>query len=209
MAGNYGLGGGISNGSTNAVTTLQNCTFTGNTARGGSGGRNLFGGKGGDAGGGQGGAINALQGSLTMTNCTLTTNKAENGSAGSGSPAGNPGQSFGGGVEGSSVTPTGPIGNTIIAGNTSAFVSPDVDGIFKSVGFNLVGDRTNDESSFTQPGDKTGTAAAPLDPKFGAFGNNGGPTDTVALLTGSPAINAGNDSIAPATDQRGSSRRRK
>src|SRR6202041_1386914 len=33
--------------------------------------------------------------------------------------------------------------------------------------------------------------------------NNGGPTQTMALLTGSPAINAGDPNGAPSTDQRG------
>ena len=41
------------------------------------------------------------------------------------------------------------------------------------------------------------------DPKLGPLTNNGGPTLTMALLPGSPAIDAGNTSLAPATDQRG------
>jgi CSLREA domain-containing protein len=204
VSGSGGVGGGIDNADTNAVLTLQNCTFTGNTARGGNGGRSLFGGKGGNGGNGEGGGLCALQGSLAMTNCTLTTNKAEGGAGASGSPAGDPGQAFSGGAD--TLNATGPIGNTIIAGNTATDIGPDVDGSFKSVGTNLVGNRDGSSTDFTQPGDKTGTTAAPLDPKFGAFGNNGGPTDTVALLTGSPAINSGNDSIMPPTDQRGASR---
>ena len=39
-------------------------------------------------------------------------------------------------------------------------------------------------------------------PKLGVLANNGGPTRTMALLSGSPAINAGS-SPAPAVDQRG------
>ena len=38
---------------------------------------------------------------------------------------------------------------------------------------------------------------------LGALADNGGLTKTHALLTGSPAIDAGNDALAPATDQRG------
>jgi hypothetical protein len=40
-------------------------------------------------------------------------------------------------------------------------------------------------------------------PQLGALANNGGPTQTHALLTGSPAIDAGNNSLIPAdvTDQ--------
>jgi hypothetical protein len=41
------------------------------------------------------------------------------------------------------------------------------------------------------------------DPKLGPLADNGGPTLTIALLPGSPAIDAGNTSLAPATDQRG------
>ncbi len=41
------------------------------------------------------------------------------------------------------------------------------------------------------------------DPKLGPLADNGGPTWTMALLPGSPAIDAGNTSLAPATDQRG------
>src|SRR5438045_8503037 len=44
------------------------------------------------------------------------------------------------------------------------------------------------------------------DPLLGPLADNGGPTRTHALLPGSPAINAGNSSGAPATDQRGAGR---
>jgi hypothetical protein len=40
----------------------------------------------------------------------------------------------------------------------------------------------------------------------GPFGDYGGPTPTVPLLSGSPAINAGDDIAAPPTDQRGRAR---
>jgi hypothetical protein len=40
-------------------------------------------------------------------------------------------------------------------------------------------------------GDQVGTAAAPLDPMLGGLANNGGPTQTMALLSGSPAIGKG------------------
>ena len=44
------------------------------------------------------------------------------------------------------------------------------------------------------------------DAKLQALANNGGPTPTMALLSGSPAINAGTATNAPATDQRGYAR---
>jgi hypothetical protein len=46
----------------------------------------------------------------------------------------------------------------------------------------------------------------PINPKLGPLAENGGPTQTMALLSGSPAIDAGTASVAPATDQRGVSR---
>src|SRR5207248_1160755 len=55
-------------------------------------------------------------------------------------------------------------------------------------------------------GNLVGTPTSPLDPKLGLLTNNGGPTQTMALLPGSPAINAGsNVSLPPGltTDQRG------
>jgi hypothetical protein len=41
------------------------------------------------------------------------------------------------------------------------------------------------------------------DPKLGPLADNGGPTLTMALLQGSPAIDAGDDTAAPPIDQRG------
>jgi hypothetical protein len=42
-----------------------------------------------------------------------------------------------------------------------------------------------------------------LDPLLAPLANNGGPTQTTALLPGSPAIDQGNSSTCPAVDQRG------
>ena len=55
-----------------------------------------------------------------------------------------------------------------------------------------------------------GTPSVTSDPILGPLANNGGPTQTFALLSGSPAINAGNNASAVdagnnslTTDQRG------
>jgi hypothetical protein len=42
-----------------------------------------------------------------------------------------------------------------------------------------------------------------VDPLLGPLADNGGPTPTMALLPGSPAIGRANPASAPATDQRG------
>src|SRR5262249_51668897 len=47
------------------------------------------------------------------------------------------------------------------------------------------------------------TAPLNVNPQLGPLQNNGGPTPTMALLAGSPAIDAGDNTGAPAYDQRG------
>src|SRR5205085_11610676 len=98
------------------------------------------------------------------------------------------------------------IKSTLIALNTAS-VGPDVSGEVTSQGFNLIG-KNDFSDGFTASTDQTGTAAAPLDPKFDPAGlrNNGGPTKTIALLSNSPAIDRGMSSSQPnslPTDQRG------
>lgn len=44
------------------------------------------------------------------------------------------------------------------------------------------------------------------DPKLSPLANNGGSNQTMALLTGSPAINTGNNATCPTTDQQGVAR---
>jgi hypothetical protein len=61
---------------------------------------------------------------------------------------------------------------------------------------NLIEDDTCDTSATLITGD----------PKLSALQDNGGSTKTLALLVGSPAIDAGDDSTCLATDQRGESR---
>jgi hypothetical protein len=52
-------------------------------------------------------------------------------------------------------------------------------------------------------GNQVGSADAPIDPLLGPLQDNGGPTLTHALLSGSPAIDAGNNAYATDWDQRG------
>jgi len=55
-------------------------------------------------------------------------------------------------------------------------------------------------------GNQVGTIASPIDPLIGALADNGGPTETRALLAGSPAIDAGDAEGCPKADQRGVAR---
>jgi CSLREA domain-containing protein len=199
-AGGTGQGGGVYNAS---ILTVTNSTFTGNTAQGGRGSHKDVG-QAGAGGNGSGGAM-VNQGTLIVTNCTVSANAAIHGLGGSGNPSGANGTGQGGGISNPDPLSLPQVTNTLIAGNTGADGGPDVFGPFTSKGFNLIG-KTDGSTGFTATGDKSGTVASPLDPKLGSLANNSGPTDTMALLTGSPAIDAGNDTSAPATDQRGFSR---
>jgi hypothetical protein len=137
--------------------------------------------------GSEGGGLDNFSGSITMSNCTLSANSA--------------GQN-GGGLS------TGTLGrvllrNTIMAGNRSTS-NPDINGTVDSTSsYNLVGDGTglsgiSDGMSHNQ----VGTAASPIDPRLSPLGYYGGPTQTQAVLPGSPALAAG-DPTASGTDQRG------
>ncbi len=55
-------------------------------------------------------------------------------------------------------------------------------------------------------GGYTGTGNLDADPLLGPLRNNGGFTETMALGTGSPAIDAGDNGVCPTTDQRGVTR---
>ena len=95
--------------------------------------------------------------------------------------------------------------NTVVANNSQFPDTPQRDpancsGSVTSRGNNLDGDGT---CSLTGPGD-----LSKVDPKLGPLADYGGPTQTQALLPGSPAIDAGSNVDCPATDQRGFQRPR-
>jgi hypothetical protein len=145
---------------------------------------------------------------LTLTNVTITGNTAYTCCSFQG----------GQGLHNSNVA---IVRNTIIAGNGIA-TKPDVTGIFQSQGHNLIGKATpggdgnnDDQTGFTNGinGDQVGTLAAPIDAKLGPLADNGGPTPTHKLLSGSPAFDAGDNALAKdasnnplTTDQRGAGR---
>jgi hypothetical protein len=97
------------------------------------------------------------------------------------------------------------VRNCIIAANTvdAGGTGRDVRGAVASDGFNLIG--VTDGSSGWLAGDLKGTAAAPLVPGLDQAGPtfNGGYTDTIRLILGSPAYRSGDPGLSGTTDQRG------
>ena len=92
------------------------------------------------------------------------------------------------------------INNSIVASNDTA----NVNCVFAPPPFLIPFDdssRNNLSTDATCGEYFTQNTAAEIN--LGALTNNGGPTDTMGLLTGSVAIEAGDDSSCPATDQRG------
>ena len=140
----------------------------------------------------RGGAIYNGGSSPTLTGSTISGNSA------SGFGLFN----TGGGIYHETTTPQYAViaRNTIIAGNT-ATEGPDGFGPLVSQGYNLIGDNSG-VTVTAQPGDQVGTSASPIDPKLGPLADNGGPTQTMALLPGSPAIDQGK-TFGVVTDQRG------
>jgi hypothetical protein len=211
-----GDGAGIENES-GATATMTNCTLASNSAPSGSGGGLLNFGMltatnctltGNSSVTNGGGGDNQIGGTLTMTNCTLAGN-----SSGFGGGLLNVGMltttnctfagNFAGGGGGITNLGTLNLGNTIVAGNNAGFFgSPDVDGTVTSNGYNLIGNTSG----------ARGFVASDLlnqNPLLGTLEANGGPTQTMALLPGSPAIDAGRNALIPSgvtTDQRGFAR---
>lgn len=139
---------------------------------------------------GDGGAADigyATRFSESFINDTIVGNKATGASATGGDVA------VGGGVP--------PLfDNTIVAGGT-AFSGPDCNASVTSGGHNL---DDADGCGFTVA--PAGSDLIDTSSELGPLQNNGGPSETLALLPGSPAIDAGSNANCPATDQRGVAR---
>ncbi len=185
-----GTGGGFDN-DANGTINLINSTLSGNTAGYGGGiyinsgtvtvtnstlsGNSavLF-----SASGGYGGGIENGNGTLTLTNSTLTGNSASS--------------YDGGGIE---TFGTSNLTNTIVAGNTAARNGPDINGAVTTTDHNLIG-TTSGTTGITNG--MHGDIVNPM-PNLGPLASNGGPTQTRALLAGSPAIGAGDSSVCNST----------
>ena len=195
IRGNSGAanGGGISN-DFSATLVVDHSQVSGNVARG-------F----------LGGGIYTVGSSVQVSNSTLSGNQAENGSAIATH-----------GVDGPAITTiqystttanestTGAALANIIGGDaaatgvrdsivaTNAGTGTDCSGVISSAGYNI---ESGTSCNFGAAGDKQNT-----NPQLGPLADNGGPTNTHLPADTSPAVDAGNPSGCPATDQRGVTR---
>lgn len=183
-------GGGIYNGgnSGSATLTVVNSTFSQNSAISGGGGILNDGSNGGSA-------------TLSITNSTFSQNSSANG--------------FGGGIfndGASSGSALFQIGNTILKRGATGENIFNYFAAVTSLGYNLSSDvgvtnSTGGTGALNATGDQVNTDPL-LDPA--GLQDNGGPTKTIALKSGSPAIDKGKDmdksSNLTGQDQRGSTR---
>jgi energy-coupling factor transporter ATP-binding protein EcfA2 len=212
-SGDTGLGGGIDN-TSDGTLMVSNSTFSGNSA----GGKPY----------GQGGGIDNA-GKLAMLTSTVLNNVASGSSSSGGGILSS--------VEGSSaiirfctiygntanagggiwVDPTGSghmtVSSSIVAAN-SAQDGPDISGILNSDGYNLIGNFVGGEVLNASTDKQVQLADLKIDT---TLRNDGGPTQTLALLQGSSAIDAvplqacsitvtdvvSGKSVTISTDQRG------
>jgi hypothetical protein len=136
-----------------------------------------------------GGAVQIISSaSLTINNSTLVANSATGGS--------------GGAIASASGMVT--LNSSIIAKNIATTGGPDLNAAITTGGdYNLIG--VANSGGFTLGGthNKTGTAVSPLNPMVAPLARNGGPTQTMALLPGSSAIDMGSNPGNLSNDQRG------
>ncbi|MDJ1183026.1 Calx-beta domain-containing protein [Roseofilum casamattae] len=164
-----------------------------------------------------GGVYSRGGGTANFTNSTISGNSSNNNGGGiflrgnsggttnfiNSTIANNTAGTNGGGIHRNGGTVN--LNNTIVANNTASTSGNDLSGTFNTVEYSAISDvagaiiTNNDISNLTD-----------TDPLLAPLANNGGNTQTHALLASSPAIDAGSNANATAasltTDQRGFSR---
>jgi len=200
-------GGGIcNNGSSERGARVQiiNSTLNDNSAQSGGGqGGGIF-----NKGEARGNGVTLLK----LNDSTLSNNSARQGGGGifnrgeaghaildisNSTLSGNSGVDGGGIIRNFGRLANAAVIDTILKAETMPSIQNE-QGSVTSRGYNLSSDSGG--SVLTAPGDRINT-----DPKLGPLQSNGGLTDTHALLSGSPAIDAGdpNFTLPPQFDQRG------
>jgi filamentous hemagglutinin family protein len=215
------FGGGILTESSTTTLMIERSTVSNNTARFGAG-IDLYGTLtftdstlSGNVASGSGGGLYLNPGSTaTFTNSTVANNRAAGIGAGLDSDGGNLTVTHSTIVGNVSATAGGiyssgnlTIGHTIVAGNTASS-GPDIrvaGGTSTSQGYNLVGSVLGFTPNGTTDISYTGTLANLVHTNAGApvLTDNGGPTQTVALVFGSAAYLAGGTNPGGLLDQRG------
>jgi predicted outer membrane repeat protein len=174
ISGNHAVnryGGGID---VSSKLSVINSTISGNVA---------------SADGGGGGVYGWHGANVTISSSTISNNFA----------------GYGGGM-----FAEGPvtISNSIVAGNSDLSEAADLAlyDSFPAISNSLIG-QSGDTILSASPvgaadsdGNFIGTATAPIIPMLGPLADNGGRTQTMALTTGSRAVNAGNNRLAVAVD---------
>jgi hypothetical protein len=129
-----------------------------------------------------GGIFNDNGGTIVVSHSTISHNRAKD---------------MGGGIRNNS-NGSLRMDNTIVANNHAGYLGSDLRGSLTNSGYNLVG-TTVGGSGYAS------SDILDVDPILGPLQDNGGLTWTMALLPGSPAIDAGDPSPldAPLWDQRG------
>ncbi|HEX4145358.1 MAG TPA: fibronectin type III domain-containing protein [Pirellulales bacterium] len=199
--GGGGLGGGVD--CTAADSEVLNDTIDGNSALGGNGET---------TGSGYGGglddetSLDTTASGMLVVSATFSANTAQPGTAPAG---GTTGSGYGGGINNYGGDTLLQVQNTISAANTAS-TGPDVYGGVVNTDDNVIGDGTDSSGFTTTNGDQVGTSGSPLAANLGPLQNNGGNVNTVALLTGSPALGKGDPGVDISnnitTDERGLSR---
>ena len=165
------------------TATINNSTISANAALYGSGGVYIGSGS-----------------SLTVNQSTISAN----------SSAGTSPETGGGGIQLGDNTSVVTLSGSIVSGNSSGVAGAADFGLYSSLASDIASiTATNSligavDSRITVNGTNNVSSTSPM---LGALTNNGGSTKTMALLTGSPAIDAGPNPVATFTgnefDQRG------
>jgi len=194
-------GGGLENFGT---VSISNSTFANNSASCDGGGLENFGTVSitsstfaNNSASERGGGLDSQEGTVTISNSTIANNSGSDGGGldlwrgrvtiSNSTVADN----AGGGLE--NVTGTVSISGSILANTSGNCFSAG--GTYIDNGYNL-----------SSGGCITSATSLQANPKLGPLASNGGPTQTMALLKGSPAIDYISLALCPKTDQRGHKR---
>lgn len=227
-----GFGGGIRNW---GILTVNNCTFSGNSANSGGGidswgtltvdnsafSNNLA--------TERGGGINNDGGNLTVNNSTFSNNLATNNGGGifnwglmtlnNSTFFNNSTENDGGGIYSSNGTLT--VHNSTFSGNSAKYYGGGIYNLWGTLSYSntILANSLSGDDCYNNGGTigansnnlvetrfNCGTPAITTDPALASLADNGGRTRTMALLPGSAAINAGNNAACTSTDQRGVTR---